>query len=715
MTAKTTHIRVLTAVAAAALLAACSGGGGTGSTSSAGGGSGGSGSDNPTPAAATLSGVIASGAAFTEGTVQVTDSTGAVVGTSTAVGADGSYTVTLAAGARAPFVLVASRTTADGETQSMVSVADTASSSGNTTVNVTPVTTLIAARLSPTGDPLALASAVQANPQTASAAAVATAVADVNAVLAPVLTATGTSTVVNPLTVTFTPNGSGYDRVLDSIHVTVTPDTSTSTRVEVGFKAQQTDASAQPQTVQFASNAPTATLQQSAAAVTLSASDLVPDGTSALIADFLSALTACYALPLEVRVNNASSSDSAVVGSASNVSASECKSIFVGSNPGSYLSNGSVVERTASNTGAFAGLFRRGATGVVFSQGSYEFTRVNGDLVIGYKTRDTTGAEGFDTLVVRKNAASGKLQAIGNQYAYGGGIQAYHQVRHFITKDSTGASQTSYDYSSTGYTVSVPNTTDGAGNPIFDRVVVTTPRGTQLLLKPSTGMSYLPLVKSNGTVTSTSFVRLRSTYLAGTTTGHPKDLDTNLFFALTDFTDDQLAAIPNQAVWKYDYYLAGNVGSTPDATQHYKTRTRALTLAELSLRPMARLTDATLSTLLARTQLYNQILLPNDASLSGLAYTVPTGALPPTSLQIWGRKGTAVAINGTRFDDSNKVASTATTGTVTCSPATNSDTHCNAVVNGAFANYTYMNGLHLWSKDASGREFAKFYAMYQLK
>lgn len=715
MTTQRFNTWMLTAVTTAALLAACGGGGGGSSGSTGGGGGSATGTGTSTPAAVTLSGVVASGAAFTEGTVQVTDSTGAVVGTSGVIDTDGRYSVTLASGAQAPFVLVASRTTADGEAQSLVSVADSANSSGNTTVNVTPVTTLIAARLSPSGDPLALAAAVRANPQTASATAVATAVADIHAVLAPVLSATGTSSTVNPLTVAFTPNGSGYDRLLDSIHVTVTPDTSSSSRVEVGFKVQPSDASAQPPAIQFASNASAATLQQGAAAVTLAATDLVPDGTSARIAEFLNALTACYALPLEVRVNNASSTDTAVVGTAANVSASACRSVFVGGDPGNYLSNGSVVGRTTANAGAFAGLFRRGATGVVFSQGSYEFTRVNGDLVIGYKTRDTAGAEAFDTLVVRRNATTGRLEAIGNQYLYGGGVQAYQQQRHFVTKDSTGASQAGYDYSSSGYTVNVPNTTDGSGNPIFDRVVVTTPRGTQLLLRPATGMSYLPLVKTGGVITGTNFVRLHSAYQAAATPGHPRDLDTSLFFAQTDYSDDQLAAIPNQAVWKYEYFLAGNTGGTPDATQHYSTRTRALTLAELSLHPMAQLTDASLAALLGRSQLYSQILLPTDAALGGIAYTVPAGALPPTSVQIWGRVGSAAAINGLRFDDGSKIASTARTAAVGCSPASASDSHCNATVAGAFTNYAYMNGLHLWSKDASGREFAQFYAMYRLK
>ena len=104
-----------------ATLVACGGGGGeTASLSAGGGGSGGVMSPIIMPAPITLSGVAATGAAFTDALVTVIDSTGATVGTSSPVGADGIFSVTLAAGAKPPFVLVASRTTAEGQVQSLV-------------------------------------------------------------------------------------------------------------------------------------------------------------------------------------------------------------------------------------------------------------------------------------------------------------------------------------------------------------------------------------------------------------------------------------------------------------------------------------------------------------------------------------------------------------------------------------------------------------------
>ena len=707
----------LTAITAA-MLAACGGGGSNGTDNSASAGSTAGATTAPAapaaPTVVTLSGVVATGAAFTDSQVTVTDRTGATVGTSNTVGADGLYSVTLASSAQAPFVLVARRTTASGETQSLVSVADSATTS---TVNVTPVTHMIAARLSPTGDPLALPAAVQAEPARVTTATVAAAVAEANSVLAPLLAATGTSITVNPLTAAITPNGTGYDRLLDSIQVTVTPQADNSSRIEVAFKVQQADPAAQPPAIQFTSNAPAAQLLEKAAAVAtaVTAQGLVPSGTSARIAEFFAAATVCYGLPLEQRVENASATDSAVVGTAANVKATECRGLFAGNDPAAYLHNGSRVGRSAANAGSFTGLFRRGATGVVFSQGAFEGTRSNGDIVVSYKTRDSAGAEGFDTLVLRPDS-SGRLGAIGNQYVYGGGVAAYHQVRHFVVPDSSGASQESFDYSSTGYTVHVPNTVDAEGRPIFDRVVVTTPKGNELTLRPTSGIEYLVLARADGSLaSSTNYVRLRSRYHSAVTPGHPRDLDTGLFFLGTDMEENEIASMSNQGVWTYAYFLAGNTGSTADATQHYRLRARALSLGELGQRGLAKLTADSLTGLLARPSLFGQVLLPTDGKLGSIAWEVPEGALPPTNTRLWGRMGSVDRIAGARFEDYTNHAAAARSTQIGCSAATSTDAHCSATTPAAFAGNAYMNSLHLWARDSTAREFARMYALYRLR
>lgn len=695
MTTDTTRfLRLSLTTLAMAALAAC-GGGGTPDAAAP---------DVPvTPVApaapVTLSGIAATGAAFTGGTVTVIDSTGAVVGTSAVVGEDGAFSVTLSATAKAPFVLMASRTTADGQTQSLVSVAESASV---TQINVTPVTSLIAARLSSSGDPAKLAAEVAAGTATITAQNVATTIADVNTLLTPVLQATGTSLVTNPITTAFAVDGAGYDRLLDTVNVTITP-TRGGSNIEVGIKSQTAEGQ-QPPVIQFTSSASVA----SVTLPTVNAADLVPAGTSVLISDFLKALTACYALPLESRVNNASASSTNVTGTAADVKAAECKSVFTGADPASYLHNGSRVGRDGSNNGAFAGLFRRGATGVVFNQGTYEFTRGNGDFVVGYKSRDSAGAEQFDTLVVRKDTSDGKLKLIGNQYTYPGGVVAYHQARQFITLD-----QSAFNHHSTGYDLRVANVTNGAGTPLLDRVEVLTPKGSTLVLKPQAGTSNLNLVKPSG-ITGTSYLRLRSAYDASTTAGHPRDKDTGLFFAGTEPTEAEVAAIPAHSVWKFSYFAAGNTGSTPDAVQSYKTRARALTLAELQAQALAELAPGLVTTLQSLTQVSGNVALPNSQPVTGADYVVPAGALPPTSIKIFGRMLTNASpvTFGARFDDSTSLASTARTASVACSAATNSDLHCGT--GGAFAQNAYANGVHLLARDSTGREYAQFYAMYRL-
>lgn len=656
---------------------------------------GGGGSTPPATESVTLSGVAATGAAFVDAVITVIDSTGRVVGTSAPVGSDGAYTVTLAANATAPFVLVASRTDANGETQSLVSVIESAD---QTVANVTPITNLIASRLSASGDPTKLAAELAAGTTEITPTAVAETVAEVKAILAPLLEATGTSD-ADPLKDSFVVDGTGYDRLLDSISINIIPASSSTANIEIAVK-QQLDEGTQPTALSFSSGATEVTPLP-----TIDPATLVPSGTAALISDFLGRLTACYALPTADRVSGSST-----------VTAAACQTVFAGNDPASYLHNGSTV----SSSGAFASLFSTSAVGVVFSQGSYEFTRGNGDLVIGYKSRATDGSESFGTFVVRQNEASGPLYLIGNQYQYPGGVSAYHQLRRFIT-----LGQEDYSYYSTGYTINVANLQSG-GSAVFNRVEVTTPRGNVLTLLPGSGSGNLTLPDGNGAASGTNFVRQRSEPLNPTlVTAHPRDYENaSLFFVNTDRTEEELASASSQGVWTFSYFLAGNVSNEPDATQTYKTRARALTIGELRTRGLASLTSTLVSDIVAGTVPSGQPaagqllfganeLAALETDGGGDGWSVLSGQLPPTGITLFGRGPT-----GTRFDDSLNVRSTVRKATVPCTRLSPTDDHCHA--NGddtfgpGFADGTRVNGLHLFARESSGREYAHFYAMYQL-
>lgn len=673
----------------------------------AGCGGGGSSSTTPETPAITLSGVAATGAAFTGAVITVIDSRGQTVGTSQPVGDTGSYSITLSAGAVAPFVLVATRTDANGANETLVSVVPSAST---TTANITPITTLIASRLSPTGNPAQLDDALAAGTVTITPQAVADTVSEVQDILAPLLTATGTDA-VNPLTGTFSTDGTGYDRLLDSLSITFIPASPSSTNIEVSVKQASTDDS-QPTSVSFSSDS-----SAPPALPTIDPARLPAEGLSVQIASFLQSLTACYAVPFEQRVNGATSGVNAVTGTAADVIAPACTNAFSGNDPANFLNNGGRVGRDANNNGAFASLFRRGATGVVFSQGAYEFTRGNGDIVISYKSRAPDGSESYDTFVL-KDDGDGVLRLIGNGYAYGGRVAAYHQRRNFITLD-----QSAYDYYSTGYSIDIPNDQVG-GSPRFDRVLVTTPNNAVLTFRPSGNSSFLGLVKPDSSITGTSFVRLRSEYVDTTRTSpHPRSIDGTLFFVGTDREESDLASAKAGGTWKFDYFLAGNTGATADATQYYKNRARALTIGELRTQGLAPLVPALITEIASGANLANQprpgqlTLDANDTVLVGIdgggaGWSVASGQLPPTSITLFGN------LSGVRFTDSQTVGSTARSATVPCSRQGASDTHCHDNGNGSFgpgfAAGATLNGLHLFARDPAGREYANFYAMYQL-
>ena len=326
------------------------------------GGGNGSSPDNP-PAPVTLSGIAATGAAFTDAVVTVIDSTGATAGRSASVGGNGIFSVTLNPGAKPPYVLVASRTTGDGEVQSLVSVLESVSA---TTTNITPVTHLIASRLSPSGNPLKLANELASGTARITPEAVAATVQEVRQILAALLAATGTGA-IDPLKGAFSVDGTGYDRLLDSLQISIVPATPTSSNVEVAVKQQLADG-VQPTAVRFASTATTV-----APLPSIDPATLVESGTSALIANFLKNLTSCYALPLAERINTSGP------GGPADITAPACRSVFFGNDPAVFRSNGNTVGLNKS----FNGIYVNGGTGVLFSQGTYEFTRSNGDLVMG--------------------------------------------------------------------------------------------------------------------------------------------------------------------------------------------------------------------------------------------------------------------------------------------------------------------------------------------
>lgn len=635
----------------------------------------------PAPTTFTVAGTAATGAALDGATITITGSDGTTYPAAgdppVVTGTDGSYTVTLPLTAKPPFVVSAVR-----DDISLVSVVPEAK---DTTTNITPVTNLIASRLSSSGDPSKLAAEIQADPSLIDLAKVTAKVAEVVALIKPLMDAVGDST--DPLNGNIqlaVTNGTGADKLLDSLAISITPSSDKTVNIEVSVKQKLAEGE-QPAVIAFSGG--TDATAPAAALPTVTATDLVPSGNAALIDDFLKRMTACYALPQAERVTSGGKT-------AADIIAPACKDIFSGQDPANFLSNGSVV----GNPGSYAAIFfmTDDQDRPTFDRGSYEFTRGNGDLVIAF--RGTTGTNVTYYTGVLRQDADGKLRSVGNQYKYNGSVNAYHQLRTYIN-------QTGADFYSTGYTLYVANTADVAN---VAKVVVTSPKGNTFLLKPSTGSAYFPFIKvdssGNETMTGTSFLRLQRAYLDTANSGDPKDADTQDFFSNTRYTEADIVAIPKQARWKFEYYLAGQ--TTPDATQYFTTRARAMTIAEMQTQSLANLTADTITGMKNSTKVNSSGGLywptPVSPELIKLSWEVPTGALAPTQLQAFGG-GTFGGVFRL-FNDSAAVKSSDTSGTIACSGAD----HCTA--DGHFLPGG-IGGVHLWANTPTGQQFAHYYSV----
>ena len=188
------HSILIPTVLSAAILAAC-GGGGSSDTPTTGAGT------PVTPAALTLTGVAATGAAIVGGKVDIKCAAG--TGTATTI-ADGSYTVSITGGSL-PCVLKV--TTGSAELYSLTE------NSGGSIVraNITPFTQLVAAQIVG-GNPANLYGSFDASAQTKlSAATVASAITAITDALKGTVDLGG----ANPLTATFT-IGDAFDKQLDA-------------------------------------------------------------------------------------------------------------------------------------------------------------------------------------------------------------------------------------------------------------------------------------------------------------------------------------------------------------------------------------------------------------------------------------------------------------------------------------------------------------------
>lgn len=239
----------------------------------------------PPPAASTLSGVAATGAALANASVSITDSssTSPCEESTITTSALGSYTCTLKAGKVAPFFVVVTDPT--GDLPPLVSVQTTTPAPGAAlTVNVTPLTTAIMAQLASDGNALTLVTSKTVNPVDLQKV-----IDNVVLQLANVLASIGAPPGYNPFTTSITAatalgTGNTADQVLDVVKVITDPAT--------GKLALSTVSDPTPIVLATATTAGSAVATPSAGVSTLS--------QAAQIA--AQAFTQCFALPVSQRV-----------------------------------------------------------------------------------------------------------------------------------------------------------------------------------------------------------------------------------------------------------------------------------------------------------------------------------------------------------------------------------------------------------------------------
>ncbi|MGB6054879.1 MAG: carboxypeptidase-like regulatory domain-containing protein [Burkholderiaceae bacterium] len=638
-----------------------------------GGGSGSGGGDTPTPPPQlSLSGTVATGTPFGNANISVLDKNNTEVARAKTA-SDGSYDVTLPAGATPPFVLKAVR-----DDMTLVGVA----ASDSATANITPITTLIASRLSPSGDPDKLAAELKANPALLDGTKVEAKVEEVTNLLKPLLAAVDAAG-THPLTGKFKADGTGIDHALDALSITITPSSATSSNIEVAVRQQAADGE-QPKVVSFTNaTAPTQ-------ALTVDAAKLPPRGTSPLIDNLLQRLTACFALPAAERVARPDSLEA----TASDIKADACKQVFYNNDPTLYRHGGKEIGISHGTVRkSFSPLFQQAATGVVFDRGTYEYTRENGDYVVAYRSVTKDGSASNDTFVVRPDdpRKPTRLSMIGDQNKYEGSISPYHQYRDFLRHPAL-------SYYNTGYLFDIPN------NGTIKKVIATGPGGIRVQLFAGDGFDTLNLAKPGTSVsTATPLLKIRAVYADPTTAGNPTDVDTGQVFTVPQATEAEIADYPAQSAWTFEYYTAID-SDTPVATQYQRTRARPLTIAELRTQQLATLTSTLTASLTGKLSATGLPLDPVGPLT--LEWLVPDGALEPTNISLYGRR-----IDQNRyFNDKVSVKSNARSGKIACALASAGDTHCSA--DGNFVNSEGVT-LNLWARDPLGREFARNYSFYQ--
>lgn len=673
----------------------------------------------------TLSGVAATGAPMTGAIIVVKDSTNTEVQSCEpcTVGPDGNFSIPLKTTAtKGPFVLYA---TQEGGSEPEVSVIDTQAS---TTVNVSPITTLIAARLAKDGDPAKLSSANLTGDK------INQATAEVKTALKPLLDAAGVDTNANPVTMAFKADGTGLDKALDVMgKPNIIRSSDGTTQVEIEIKTSGSDSATDGDNApaKITLTAGTAPVSTGLTADKVHAA-LPADGMSMKIKDVMQRMQDCYGTaPSDRRPAGATL--------ASQITAPVCKNLFVDNDPAKYLHNNTVVSQVGATlpaeqigrfTGAFKGIFNT-VQGIKFDLPEYRYTIKNGnttdatkpmqgDVVFTARWTVTDPNAGIylgqtDVGEYQARLQNGELKLFGNQSKHDLNINAQARREEMPAVSN-------YAYLATGYNIGISerrwNHDDNSSTAkvsIYEQVRVTSPNGKTFLFKPIPGNNYdyLGLVRPAGSISSTATIRLNGAYQNSATTGHPSERFTKEFWAApADWADEKIAAIPAQGNWKFDItltdaFVAANAssGTTKNFTQYRRSINRAPTLAELKGVKWPTLKDPMKSSLSSAATSQGYVGIGSNNSPATLVidgWDVASGAWAPTYAKVY----------GSNWDEGADVASSARKVTIACAGGSQCEKNASNVNTGKFIN-TGWGYLQFTGRDSKRLQMSLNYSTRQ--
>jgi hypothetical protein len=740
-------IRLVLMPAAAAVVVACGGGGG-GQQSTV------------------LTGTAAVGAAVDAATVNVYDSTGKLVGTGT-TGADGNFSITLTENGKAPYVLKL--------VKDEITLHALHADAGNGVVNITPFSDGVVSMLSPTGSSSGLISALQEGATAPTAALIKERREVVSTALGGMMTAAGVTGDI--FTTAFSTNGTGQDKLLDSVSVNSIADGEAKVanlQLTLKLATDPENPSADMPVINLSSSSSVAeALSEKNRIGVISPQNLPSDEAGKLYTSLIANLNACYKEAPEVRTDGSS-----------NVLSSACTKVFVDNDPSKYLNFGQKLGATAQ----FAGMFTY--------TGAVDFKPVSKP----YLAQDLKGAKSVDgrgraivamswvneqgnreniMLYATKYTLKGEelLGLSGDKNSYPWTVVSHNQKREFPLRNNN-----SMDYVQSQYLISVRdliNKTTGKSD--VNYAIVTTPSKKKVLLASAKGgasrdlalcratevdlVAGVPTNPKNsetdtypangpqaalakywctGTSKSLTFAQsfvdktMRATYV-------PSDIkDVGILRPLNNSgqpytpTSAELANFPSMGMWTIEYKFMD--GSTK--TQKTWSVARPMTVEELlgSDGPdavMPKYTEATINWMKAlKTQSGNVLTAcpsgsntcdaaqsPVPAPLSGgYKFAWTDSPVPMTSLWLSGAKNDAgrtwiSGTNASRWDDQLGVRSTTRQAELKCSRQSQSDGHCADGVAvsdiGGFNSRIWTSYSELWGKDAEQRNMMRSYNWYQ--